>query len=206
MVIIYSKVMNRQDPESIQRPAVRRKEAGAKHLEELRDLVSLLPSSICDEAKEAVEGSLDTGELDPELRGRLYIACTYFFLHLVQRHLELALPDEEAKRLSTMLLKETGRKGYHTFFAQDIVPREIVEYFYTFFESNFTACTRYLGSFAMTPGKGAGNTRDVCAGFSSWLKASLEDCPEIDSMPTRLWEAWTTKEPFERFRLLTLGA
>ncbi len=165
--------------------------------------MSQMPLSICEEARRAVDACFQADELDPELRGRLYIACTYFFLHLVHRHLELGLPEEESRELATMLLKETGRKGYHMFFSQDIVPKAIVEYFYTFFESNFVACSRYLGSYSLMVDKASGkNKKDVCTGFSSWLRASVDGCPEVDSMARLLWEAWTAREPFKRIRQL----
>ncbi len=166
--------------------------------DELQGVLSGLPSLICQEAKKAVDMSFRAEDLDSELRGRLYIASTYFFLHLTKRHLELILPDEKARDLVTTLLKETGKYGYHIFFSQDIVPGSLVEYFYTFFESNFDACSRYLNACGLFLDDSDGRKKDVCKGFASWLQVSLDNCPEVQPLTQRLWEIWTTWKPFSK--------
>ncbi len=169
-----------------------------RDVEDLQGVLSRLPGLICEEAKQAVDRNFKPGSLDDEMRGRLYIACTYFFLHLTGRYLELILPDDKAREFNTILLKETGRHGYHMFFSQDIVPRSIVEYFYTFFESNFDACSRYLNACTLFLDNSDGRKKDVRKGFASWLKASIDDCPEVQPVAQLLWEAWATREPFSR--------
>jgi len=95
-------------------------------------------------AKEAILSVDDIDKWSDEDVNKLYLAAIYLELHLLERFLVLALPEEDARRQCVDIMQFLLKIIYKEMFKVDIVPPNVIEYFSTYFSSNYNIISQEL--------------------------------------------------------------
>jgi len=95
-------------------------------------------------AKEAISSIDDIDKWSDEDINKLYLAAIYLELHLLERFLILGLPEEDARRQCMDITQFLLNLVYKEMFKVDIVPPNVIEYFSTYFSSNYKIISQEL--------------------------------------------------------------
>jgi len=88
-------------------------------------------------AQQAISSAKIPEDISEEDINKLYLATIYLELHLLERFLILELPEGEAQRQCFEITQFLLNSVYKDIFKVDIVPPNVVEYFATYFSSNY---------------------------------------------------------------------
>jgi hypothetical protein len=163
-----------------------------KNLDPLTDMIQSLAHEICDIAAVVTERVIGDTEEDDDKRERLFLAGTYLLLNLSERDLALSVSGEKVDdvvyELIEMLTKGICKKSL----SQDIIPGKNLEYFATFFESNYRLCAGQLALYPLPTA--ALRQPGIVEGFSDWTNTSFADEVDGKLFGRLLWETWVDRK------------
>jgi len=144
-------------------------------------------------AKEAISSVKNLRDWSKEEINKLYLATIYLELHLLERYLILELPEEEAQRQCMEVTQFLLSSIYKDMFNVDIVPPNVIEYFSTYFSSNYKFINQDL---ILAPMPSKDRNEDFPVIFDDFCKC-LEDSgvapfDVVKVVVQNIWKNWPT--------------
>ena len=158
---------------------------------------------ICEISAMVTDRTLIRPGEDPDLREQIYIACSYLLLRLTEGYLASGHKDSERDRLMRQLIDAVVHNAYGHLFSQDIVSAGALEYFSSFFETNYRLCAHQLVSHHI-PFQDAeqADPHEVLKDFTGWF-SNVSEAHLSEKLLSRLiWEAWSGEDMREKLQML----
>jgi hypothetical protein len=171
-----------------------------KGVDPLTDIIQFLAQEICDISAVATDRVIGDTDEDGDKRERLYLAGAYLLLNLSERDLSLSISGEKVDDIVYQLMEMLSKGICRKSFSQDIIPEKDLEYFATFFESNYRLCSGQLALYPM-PNVTLGQP-GIIEGFSDWMNASFADEVDGKLFGRLLWKAWVDRKLADRLDAL----
>jgi len=142
-------------------------------------------------AKEAISSVKDYQNWSQEELNKLYLAIIYLELHLLERYLILELPEEEAQRQCIEVTQFLLSSIYKEMFNVDIVPPNVLEYFSTYFSSNYKFISQSL---ILAPIPSKDSNEDLPPIFNNFCKCIEESGVApfnvVKIVAQNIWNNW----------------